>query len=70
MPDNTEDEEAAPAGSDEAQQDVAQAIGSKTEATSAAKAEAATSTATAGDELSDNDLEAVAGGYQRPQYPD
>jgi hypothetical protein len=49
MPEN---EEAAPAA--EAQQDGAQ--------TSDAKAEGATSTATAGDELTGDDLAAVAGG--------
>ena len=52
MPENAKNEEAhPPAGSDEAQQDVAQA--------SDAKAEAA---GTASDELSEDDLEAVAGG--------
>jgi hypothetical protein len=40
-----------PAGSGEAQQDVAQAIGAKAE-----------DTGTASDELSEDDLEAVAGG--------
>jgi hypothetical protein len=48
MPEN---EEAAPAA--EAQQDVAQASDATAEATN---------TATAGDELSEDDLEAVAGG--------
>ena len=48
MPEN---EEVAPAT--EAQQDVAQANGAKAEATSSAKAS---------DELSEDDLEAVAGG--------
>ena len=48
-----EHEEAAPAGSDETQQDVAQANDAKAEATSTAKAS---------DELSEDDLEAVAGG--------
>jgi hypothetical protein len=48
MPEN---EEAAPAT--EAQQDVTQAIGAKAEATSTAKASG---------ELSEDDLEAVAGG--------
>jgi hypothetical protein len=49
--------EASPAGSDEAQQDVAQANGAKAEATSTAKA---------GDELSEEALEAVAGGGRIP----
>ncbi|WP_353210658.1 hypothetical protein [Rhodovarius sp.] len=43
-----------PAGSDEAQQDVAQTSDTKAEATSTAKAS---------DELSEDDLETVAGGY-------
>ena len=51
MTDNNPTEAPPPAGSDEAQQDVAQA--------SVAKAEAA---GTASDELSEDDLEAVAGG--------
>ena len=50
MPEN---EEAAPAGSGEAQQDVAQASDTKAEATC---------TATGGDELTGDDLAAVAGG--------
>jgi hypothetical protein len=54
MSDNNNHTEATtPAGSDEAQQDVAQAIGAKAEATG---------TATTGDELSEDDLKAVAGG--------
>ena len=54
MSDNDNHTEATtPAGSDEAQQDVAQASGAKAEATG---------TATTGDELSEDDLEAVAGG--------
>jgi hypothetical protein len=48
----------SPAGSDEAQQEAAQ--------TSDTKAEAATRTATVGDELSEDDLEAVAGGASLP----
>jgi hypothetical protein len=48
MPEN---EKAATAGSDEAQQDVAQASDAKAEATG-----------TASDELSEDDLNAVAGG--------
>jgi len=52
MSDNNNHTEATtPAGSDEAQQDVAQAIGAKAE-----------DTGTASDELSEDDLEAVAGG--------
>jgi|GEM_PF-2770279 len=54
MSDNNNHTEATtPAGSDEAQQDVAQANDAKAEATSTAKAI---------DELSEDDLEAVAGG--------
>jgi len=52
MTDNNPTEAHPPAGSDEAQQEAAQA--------SDAKAEAA---GTASDELSEDDLEAVAGGY-------
>ena len=52
MPEDIQTEATTIAGSDEAQQDVAQA--------SDTKAEAATSTAS--DELSEDDLEAVAGG--------
>ena len=51
MPEN---EEVAPAPTAEAQQDVAQANDAKVEATSTAKAS---------DELSEDDLEAVAGGF-------
>ena len=51
MPDNAKNEEAA--STTEAQQDVAQASDTKAEATS---------TAEAIDELSEDDLEAVAGG--------
>ncbi|WP_368419717.1 hypothetical protein [Rhodovarius sp.] len=51
MPEN---EEVAPVPATEAQQDVAQPTDAKAEATSTAKAS---------DELSDNDLEAVAGGF-------
>ena len=56
MTDNNPTEAHPPAGSDEAQQDVAQA--------SDAKAEAA---GTASDELSEDDLEAVAGGQKPTQ---
>ena len=49
MAENTQTEDKAPAA--EAQQDVAQAIGAKAE-----------DTGTASDELSEDDLEAVAGG--------
>jgi hypothetical protein len=55
MPDN---EEAAPAA--ETQQDVAQASDAKAEATSTAKAS---------DELSEDDLEAVAGGLVTSSPP-
>ena len=54
MTDNNPTEAHPPAGSDEAQQEAAQA--------SDAKAEAA---GTASDELSEDDLEAVAGGRRR-----
>jgi hypothetical protein len=54
MPDNTEKEEAVPAA--ETQQDAAQTSDTKAEATSTAKAS---------DELSEDDLEAVAGGRIR-----
>jgi hypothetical protein len=53
MTDNNPTEAHPPAGSDEAQQDVAQASDTKAEAAA---------TATAGDELSEKALEAVAGG--------
>jgi hypothetical protein len=54
MSDNNNYTEATtPAGSDEAQQDVAKASDAKAEATNTAKAS---------DELADEDLEAVAGG--------
>jgi len=51
MTDKNQTEASPPAGSDEAQQDVAQASDAKAEATG-----------TASDELSEDDLEAVAGG--------
>jgi len=51
MIDNNNQPEAPAAGSDEAQQDVAKASDAKAEATG-----------TASDELSEDDLEAVAGG--------
>ena len=54
MTDDSQTEAPPPAGSDEAQQDVAQA--------SDAKAEAA---GTGSDELSEGDLEAVAGGVHK-----
>ena len=50
---NTQTEDQPPAGSDEAPQDVAQTSDTKAEATSTAKAS---------DELSEDDLEGVAGG--------
>ena len=53
MTDNNPTEAHPPAGSDEAQQEAAQASDAKAEATSTAKAS---------DELSEDDLEAVAGG--------
>ena len=56
MPDNTENEEATPAT--ETQQDVAKATDTKAEATG-----------TASDELSEDDLEAVAGGLVTSSPP-
>ena len=56
MTDNNPTEATPPAGSDEAKPDVAQTSDTKAEATSTAKAS---------DELSENDLEAVAGGRGR-----
>ena len=53
MTDNNPTEAPLPAGSDEAQQEAAQTRDTKAEATSTAKAS---------DELSEDDLEAVAGG--------
>ena len=53
MPDDTQTEAPPPAGSGEAKPDVAQPSDTKAEATSTAKAS---------DELSEDDLEAVAGG--------
>jgi hypothetical protein len=53
MTDDSQTEAPPPAGSDEAQQDVAQPTDTKADATSTAKAS---------DELSGDDLEAVAGG--------
>ena len=53
MTDNNPTEVPPPAGSDEAKQDVAQASDAKADATN---------TATVGDELSEDDLQAVAGG--------
>ena len=53
MTDDSQTEAPPPAGSDETQQDVAQANDAKVEATSSA---------TASTELSEDDLEAVAGG--------
>ena len=54
MTDKNQTEASPPAGSDEAKPEAAQAIGAKAEDTS---------TATASDELSGDDLEAVVGGY-------
>jgi len=53
----TENEDVAPVPTAEAQQDMAQSADAKAEAT-----------CTASNELSEDDLEAVGGGYQRPQY--
>ena len=53
MTDKNQTEATLPDGSDEAQQDVAKATDAKAEATGTSKAS---------DELSDDDLEAVAGG--------
>jgi hypothetical protein len=55
MTDDSQTEAPPPAGRDETQQDVAQANDAKAEATSSAKAS---------DELSEDDLEGVAGGVQ------
>jgi hypothetical protein len=57
MTHNNPTEAPPPAGSDKAQQDVAKTSDTKAEATSTAKAS---------DELSEDDLEAVAGGKGTP----
>ena len=60
MTDNNPTEAHSPAGGNEAQQDVAQASDAKAEATG-----------TASDELSEGDLDAVAGGGRSPgPHPD
>ena len=61
MSDNNNHTEAPPAGSNEPQQDVAQTSYTKAETTSIAKAS---------DELSEDDLEAVAGGTSPPPATD
>jgi hypothetical protein len=56
MTDNNQTEDKTPAGSGEAQQDVAKASDAKAEATGTAKAS---------DELAEEDLDAVAGGVKK-----
>jgi len=56
MTDKNQTEATLPDGSDEAQQDVAKATDAKAEATGTSKAS---------DELSDDDLDAVAGGFHQ-----